>query len=206
MSSSKIQIVARAAANTGNGLIASLDSNDDVSQIMEAAYDGRVEAMLTQHAWKFARRTAAMTELSTSVELPWTAAWQAPTGMLALQYVVDPASGIIVDHEERDLTSGRAIVVIGDFAALTAVFTYRVTEDRFPGDFCLALQRYLEADLLRGINEQIDQADRRERSAMMLEQRARVRDQRSSSAGDASEWDLTAARSRTSRWVPRRAH
>lgn len=201
MASSKIQIVQRAAALTGNGAIVSLDDGSEVSTCINAVWDGRVEAMLTQHAWKFARRVGEMTVLSDEVEAPWTALWQPPTGMLALQYVVDTDGGYRVDCEERDLTSGRAIAVMGDHDNLSAVHTYRVTEDRWPGDFCLALQRYLEADLLRTINEQIDQADRREKAAMLLEQRARTRDQRSSTAQDPAEWDLTRARFRGQNWL-----
>lgn len=200
MASSKIQIVQRAAALTGNGAIVSLDDGSEVSACINAVWDGRVEAMLTQHAWKFARRVTAISQLSDEVEPPWTALWSAPAGMLALQYVVDTDGGYRVDCEERDLTSGRAIAVIGEHTNLSAVHTYRVTEDRWPGDFCLAIQRYLEADLLRTINEQIDQADRREKMAMALEQKARTRDQRSSTAQNPSEWDLTLARSRGSNW------
>ena len=205
MASSKIQIVQRAAANTGNGLLVSLDDGSETADCVATHFDGRVEAMLTQHAWKFARRASPITQLSDTVESPWTAAWQAPTGMLALQYVVQTDSGLRVDHGERDLVSGKAILVLGAYEALTAVYTYRVTEDRFPGDFCLALQRYMEADMLRTINEQIDQADRREKAAMLLEQKARTRDQRSSTAGDANDWDLTTARRSSSRWLFRRA-
>ena len=200
MASSKIQIVQRAAALTGNGAITSLDDGSEVAACINAVWDGRVEAMLTQHAWKFARRVSPLTKLSDPVEKPWTALWAAPAGMLALQYVLDTASGRRVEVEERDLVSGRALAVIGEHDALSAAHTYRVTEDRWPGDFCLAIQRYLEADLLRTINEQIDQADRREKAAMMLEQRARTRDQRSSTANDPAEWDLAEARGGSAQW------
>lgn len=204
MATSKIQIISRAASATGNGPLLSVDDNAEIAQLVEEHYEGLVEAMLTQHAWKFARRTAALGKLSTAPEPPWTAIYQAPVGMLALQYVADD-SGVPVDHEERDLTSGRAIAVLGDFGPLTAVFTFRVSEDRFPGDFALALQYRLEAVFLSGISEQRDQANRRENAAALLEQKARVRDQRSSSATDPSEWDLSAARNRRGRWMTRRA-
>lgn len=202
---SKIEIVSRASSATGNGPITSLADNSDVALIVDSHYDAILEAMLTQHAWKFARRTAALTLLADEVETPWDALWQAPTGMLALQYLVDPATGLRIEHEERDLTSGRAFAVLGDFDAITAVFTYHVSEDRFPADFALALQYRLEAVMLSGIAEQRDQANRREQAAFITEQKARVRDQRSSTATDAGEWDLTVARRAGSRWMYARA-
>lgn len=202
---SKIQIISRAASLTGNGPLVSLDDNAQVAQIVEEAYDGLVEALLTQHAWKFARRSASLSRLSATPEKPWSSLWQAPTGMLALHYVLDTTSGLRVDHEERDVSSGRAIAVLGDWTALSAVYTYRVDEGRWPGDFALAVQKHMEAAFLRGINEQRDQADRVERRADAVEQKARVRDQRSSSAVDASEWDLSAARNRLGRWRTGRA-
>ncbi len=200
MATSKIQICQRAFANTGNGLLVSLDDGSIEATIVSNSYDARVEAMLTQHAWKFARRVTALTKLSAEPELPWTALWSAPLGMLSLSYVVDGDTGVRVDCEERDLVSGKAIAVMADCDTLNAVHTYLVTADRFPGDFALALQTYVEADALRSINEQIDQADRREKLAAGREQKARTRDQRSSTATDANEWDLTAARDRRNQW------
>lgn len=201
---SKIEIVRRAASRTGNGFITSLDSNDDVAQIVEDHYEDIVETLLTQHAWKFARRASAIAKLSDTVEKPWDSLWNAPTGMLALQYVVDACANV-VDHEERDSPSGRAIAILQPNPTLTAVYTYRVAEDRFPADFARAVQQHLEAAMLAGIGEQRDQADRREKMAMMTEQKARVRDQRSSSATEADESDLTIARDRRTRWPYRRA-
>lgn len=191
---SKIEIVQRAAFNTGNGWIASLDAIDDVSQGAAANYEAILEAMLTQHAWKFARRAAAINKLTTVPETPWTALYQAPVGMLSLEYLVDTDSGQRVEHEERDLASGRAIAVLDNHTNLTCVYTYRVSEDRFPADFALALQYRMEAIFLSGIAEQRTEATSREKAAAMYEQRARVRDQRSSTATNADEWDLTTAR------------
>lgn len=200
MATSKIQICQRAFANTGNGLLVSLDDGSIEATIISNSYDARVEAMLTQHAWKFARRVTALTKLADAVERPWTALWAAPTGMLSLSYVMDGDSGMRVECEERDLTSGRAIAVIGEHETMNAVHSYLVTADRFPGDFALALQTYVEADALRSINEQIDQADRREKLAAGREQKARTRDQRSSTANDPAEWDLTEARAGSTQW------
>jgi len=202
---SKIEIVGRAASRTGNGFIASLDDNDDVAQIVEQHYDEIVENLLTQHAWKFARRSAQLNQLANAVEKPWAALWQPPNGMLALQYLCDDAGVVVAGWEERDTETGGAIAVLGDYDTVWAVYTYRVPEDRWPADFAKAVQLHLEAAMLAGINEQRDQADKRERRADAVEQKARVRDQRSSSATDANEWDLTRARDRSRSWVSRRA-
>lgn len=203
---SKIEIVGRAVSATGNGAIVSLDdiSDGSLALIIDQHYEGLVTSMLTQHGWKWARRTAELTQLEATPEAPWTALYQAPVGMLALHYVVETTTGQRIDCEERDLVTGRAIAVIGDWDSLTAVFTYRTSENVFPADFALALQYRLEAVILSGLAEQRDQANKRESMAADYEQKARVRDQRSSTAGDPSEWDLTNARRRSTNWLYRR--
>ena len=176
----------------------------------EAHYDGIVEQMLTQHAWKFARRSALLTMLSDPVESPWSALYLTPPDCLSLQYV-QTDQAFRVDHEERDVPSGRAIAVVnlydstyfgGDLPAqiLTAIYTARVAEDRWPADFALAVQYRMEGVFLSAIAEQRTDADEREQMAARVEQRARVRDQRASTPTDATEWDLVAARRRSSAW------
>lgn len=198
---SKIEIVQRAASATGNGFVTSLDDASEISQLVDVHYEGIVEAMLTQHAWKFARRASALSMLSDVPEKPWASLWQAPVGMLALQYVVDTDCVDRVEHEERDIASGRAIAVLDTHTNLTAVYTYRVAEDRWPGDFALAVQYRMEAVFLSALAEQREQAGQREKAALAYEQKARVRDQRSSTATNADEWDLTAARRRKWRYA-----
>jgi hypothetical protein len=206
---SKIEIVGAASFNTGNGALVSLDdiSDGDLALAIDLNYENRVKAMLTQHAWKFARRTAVLDRLEVTPEAPWTGLYNGPTGMLSLHYVQITTTGQRIDHEERDLPTGRAIAVIGDSPSdsLTAVFTYRTSEAVFPPDFALVLQTYMEAIFLSGLAEQRQEARAREKQAEFMEQKARVRDQRSSTATDPNEWDLAAARRSGSRWLYRRA-
>lgn len=203
----KIEICSRASFNTGNGPIASLDdiSDGDVALGIDLNYEAIVRTALTQHGWKWARRTAELALLDADVEAPWDHLYQGPTGMLALHYVVETNTGQRVDHEERDLVTGRAIAVMGDWTSLTAVFTYRTSEAVFPDDFAMAIQLRMEAVFLSGIAEMRLEAKNREKEAALLEQRARVRDQRSSTATDPAEWDLTNARRRSAVWNYRRA-
>lgn len=206
---SKIEIVGRASFNTGNGALVSLDdiSDGDLALAIDLNYEGLVTSMLTQHAWKFARRTAVLDRLEITPEAPWTGVYNAPTGMLSLHYVQITDTGQRVDHEERDLATGRAIAVLTGSVSdnLTAVFTYRTSEAVFPADFAKALQYRLEAVFLSGLAEQRQEAERREKLAEAIEQKARVRDQRSSTATDPNEWDLAAARRSSTRWLYRRA-
>ncbi len=233
MSTSKFEIIQRAASRTGNGSLSTLDDDTDVAEIVKQHYDGIVEQMLTQHAWKFARRVAQLAQLNLVPELPWNALYQTPPDCLSLQYV-QTAGAERIDHEERDTSMGRAIAVLlsgcspGQYAAgwsvptmavnvvpgevapvlvttpmspaLLAVYTARVAEDRFPGDFALALQYRMEAIFYAGISEDQTAAAGRDQMAERVEQKARVRDQRASTPTDPNEWDLTRARRRGSAW------
>jgi hypothetical protein len=79
-----------------------------------------------------------------------------------------------------------------------------VDESRWPADFATGIQLMMEGALHRGISFQTSAAEKQEAKAEAILQRARVRDQRSSTATDATEWDLTLARRRDAAWYIRR--
>jgi hypothetical protein len=201
MASTKLGIIARSATRTGNKAIASLDDGSQVSALAAEHYDGVVEEFLTQHAWRFARKVEAMSLTALTPEKPWKQIWRKPPGLLSMQYVQDD-KGQRVDQEERSTTQGPCCVVLDVYASgtLYAVGTYRVDESEWPADFAMAVQHRMEAVFYGGIAEQHDLANNRERLSEMTLQRARVRDQRASTATDASEWDLAAARNRRGAW------
>jgi hypothetical protein len=201
-------IINRASSQTGNGPIQTIDDNSQISNIVRANYEGIVTERLTQHAWKFARTVTQLTQLNVTPELPWTALFATPPDCLSLAFV-QTDKAVRVDHEERNLPTGRAIAVIdplsfGDsqypVSVFLAVYTARVAEDRWPADFAMAIQLRMEAVFLRGVNEQHDLAEQREAHAEKKEMLARVRDKRASTDTDPSEWDLTAARNRGPAW------
>lgn len=202
MAITKLGIIQRAATRTGNEAITSLDDGGAVSTLAAEHYEGIVEEYLTQHAWKFARRVEAMSLTALTPEKPWSQVWRKPGGLLSLQYVQDE-NGQRLDQEERSTAQGACCVVLGVNASLFAVGTFRVDESEFPPDFAMAIQHRMEAINYGGIAEQHDLADKRERMAELKLQKARVRDQRASTAGDASEWDLAVARDRRGAWSNR---
>ncbi len=204
MGTSKIEIIQRAASQTGNGSLVSLEDNAEVARLTGEHYEAIVEATLTQHGWKFARKAAACDLTTLEPELPWRQVWRKPTGLLSLQYVCT-AEGRREDCEERETAQGACLVTMGSCETLNAVGVFRVDEAAWPADFAMGIQHHMEAIFLSAIAEQRDQAAEREARAGSVLQRARVRDQRASTATDASEWDLTAARSRVRAW-PSRAY
>lgn len=202
MATSKIEIIKRAASITGNGALVSIEDDEDVARLSDEHYEAIVEEFLTQHGWKFARRVEPCQLTTLTPEMPWTQVWRTPALLLSLQYVQN-AYGMRVDAEQRDTSQGKSLVTTCAGDELHAVGTYRVAEDRFPGDFAMAVQHQMEAVFLAGIAEQREQAADREKMAQAKLQRARVRDQRASTAADPSDWDLAAARNRRGAWNPR---
>lgn len=196
---SKIEIIKRAASESGNGGLVSLDDNEEIARLVEEHYEAIVGEMLTQHTWPWARRVEPMTALPATPEYPWRKMWARPPGMLALQYVSNEY-GVRVDHEERDTVASAAIVTICTDNVLYAVGTSRVSEDRFPPDFAMSLQKRMTAVFRKAISEQTTEGNRDDQVAGFKEQRARVRATRSSTATDPSEWDLTLARRRSGAW------
>lgn len=199
MGTSRIEIIKRAASQTGNGALVSIEDNADVARLAEEHYEAVVVEALTQHAWKFARKAEACSLTALTPEKPWEQVWRKPDGLLSLQYAVT-AEGVRVDVEERETAQGRCLVTLETLTVLTAVGTFRVDEGSWPGDFAMGVQHRMESVFLAGIAEQRDQADGRDKMAEMKFQRARVRDQRASTSTDASIWDLTVARRRSAAW------
>lgn len=202
MATSKTEIIKRAASQSGNGSLVSIDDNAEVSRLADEHYDAIVEEALTQHGWKFARKAEACSLTEIEPEKPWLQVWRKPALLLSLQYVCSDG-GIRVDVEERDTPQGAAVVIMDDLETLYAVGTYRVAEDRWPADFAMGVQHRMEAVFLAGIAEQRSEADARDKLAELKFQRARVRDGRSSTASDAGEWSLAAARNRRGAWSTR---
>lgn len=195
----KLGIIQRAATRTGNEAITSLDDGGEVATLASEHYESIVAEYLTQHGWNFARRVNAMQLTEIVPEKPWTQVWRKPVGLLSLAYVQDE-NGQRVDQQERATDQGACCAVAYDYETLSAVGTYRVDESEFPDDLAMAVQHRMEAIFYGGIAEQHDLAKDRERLAELKMQKARVRDQRASTASDASEWDLTVSRSRRGAW------
>ena len=196
---SKLEIIARAASRTGNGVITSLDDGSDVATLTSQHYEGIVEEYLTQHGWKFARKVNAMQLTELVPEDPWEQVWRKPTGLLSLHYVQDD-TGLKVEAEERSTTQGACVVVLSEYETLYAVGTYRVDESEMPADFVMGVEHRMRGIFYGGIAEQHDLAMQEDRKAEQIIQRARVRDQRASTPTDAGEWNLAAARTRSAVW------
>lgn len=199
---SKLDIIARAASRTGNGVITSLDDGSEIAELTSQHYEGIVEEYLTQHGWKFARKVNPMQLTELTPEKPWEQVWRKPTGLLSLQYVQDE-NGRRVEAEERSTSQGACVVVLSEYEELHAVGVYRVDESEWPADFAMVIQHRMEGVFYGGVAEQHDLAQQAERTAEGKLQRARVRDQRASTATDANQWDLAAARTRSAAWSSR---
>lgn len=199
----RIEIIKRAASQTGNGPLASVDDDSEVARIADESYESIVATALTQHSWKFARQAFVLTELETVPEAPWVALWQKPPLMLATAYLTyspEDSNGTRIAYEERNSDDGAAYAVAYDYDELYAVGTARVDESIWPADFAKAIECYMQAVLHRGISFQMSAADQAEAKAEALLQRARVRDANSSTRTDPTPWDLTLARRRDAAW------
>ena len=204
----RIEIIKRAASQTGNGPLASVDDDSNIARLADESYESIVAAALTAHTWMFARQAFALTELDVTVEPRWVAAWQKPPLILATQYLCygpENANGARIAYEERDTSAGPAYVVGEDYEAdVYAVGTARVDESRWPADFARGIQKHMEAVFHRGVSFQNNAADAADAQAEAILQRARVRDRRSSTSTDPTPWDLTLSSRRDQAWTPYR--
>lgn len=205
---SKLEIIRRAASKSGSGYIDTIDDDSDVSQQTRDHYDSIAEDMLTSSPWRFARKVALLSRLDLTPEKPWETLYQKPPDCLAVWFLSD-GDGARLDYEERATDMGAAFATFicstDTTTLIYATYCHRAPESIWPPDFAMAVQQKMEAVFLAGIAEQRQEGERREVKGELKERRARMRDARSSTASDPSEWDLTIARRRSSRWDIRRA-
>ncbi|MFN4287565.1 MAG: hypothetical protein ACK4E3_03610 [Brevundimonas sp.] len=193
MATSKIEIIKRAASITGNGSLVSVDDNAEVARLVDEHYEAIVSDALVIGGYPWARRSFLLSRLDIDPEPPWRVVWQRPTALMMLHYVVGE-NGVQTECEERDFEQAAAILTIQDCPKLWAVGTTRVSEGRWPADFATVIQKRMEAVFRKGISEQTTEGNRDEAVADDREIRALVRSQRSGTARDAREWDLTKRR------------
>lgn len=151
MPSSQIRIVKAAIARLGEEVPQSLSEDVDAMIAQEAMWDSIVEEALTQRSYRFATKIRALVVTTDEPPLPWQTIWEMPNDVLDIQDVIDgdgnkiayePFEGVIYTHRYNTDT-------------LNLIYTWRPSVERWPADFCGAIEEELLGRLLGAFEERI---------------------------------------------------
>lgn len=157
---SRIEIINRALIATKNHTCAVEFDGSDEWDVAYSAYERAVGVILEKGVFNFSTQTAALARVGDApdgYDDRWENAYAMPAGCLKLRAVKANSYDtpyIIVDNQ--------ILTVVTD---VVAVYVREPAQSAWPNLFVEALTLYVEAGVLRALNEDHDAADKREKRA-----------------------------------------
>jgi hypothetical protein len=166
---SRIEIIANACKATKNNAPTVEFDGSDEWDIGHSAYERATGIILEKGVFNFSTQTAALARTGDAPEgyERWTNAYAMPAGCLKMRTVkMDDADVryIIVDNQ-----------ILCPETSVVGVYVREPAQNSWPNLFVEALTLYVEAGLLRGLNEDHDAADKREKRADLMFETAHTR-------------------------------
>lgn len=167
----KVAIVQAALARLGAEVPQSLSEDVDELIAQEAIYDTLVEEVLCDHEWSFASRWREINATDNTPPKPWLYEYAIPNGCLNVRDVCNDC-GVPVDYEIVE-----NVIHARQQGPLWLLYTWRPSEERWPGDFAGAVEEELLGRLLGAFEERLRSIEVREIAAGKFA-KARRRDRR----------------------------
>jgi len=158
----KLVILNRALAGTGNTIINVLNDGSDEWLTADMAFDRAIEDLTSRHRWPFASASFTPAEVATNPSEKYENAWALPPTVFHVKQVY-------VDGYQTNLYEiiGRTLCL--DATELVTIAYIGMPESSaWHPQAAEILTQMVEVGCLRGLNEDFDEADSRERK---LEQR-----------------------------------
>lgn len=197
MAYTKFQICSRALTRIGANPISSFDdsSAQTESRVAGREWDILVEALLTEHRWKFATKETSLNHLTTANNVRYEELWQLPSDILDLHgiFLVNSAGDDIPIPYER--MEDKIACAYDENYTLFARYTYKVTESLWPPYFIDVVTEGLEAVFRGAIRRDAAGAEKiRERLEGVTKRRARNLDSQGQTARSFPESRLISVR------------
>lgn len=167
---SRIEIINNALAMTKNLTCAVEFDGSNEWDVAFRAYERAVGVILEKGVFSFSTQTATLARTGDAPEGysdRWGNAYAMPAGCLKLRTVKNESADIpyiIVDNE-----------ILTFHTDVVAVYVREPAQNAWPHLFVEALTLYVEAGVLRGVNEDYDAADKREKRADAMFETAHTR-------------------------------
>ena len=159
MNTAEAIIIANAAlTRTGHNEITDFEDGSDEAVLMNANYEEVVKAELASFPWSWAKTDEELNRLNINAIDEWAYVYELPVTVVKLVRVHVDGRGI--EYKKKGDK-----IYCDEIENVSAEFIYRADEDDWSHDFRGNIIRRLEALVLRGLDENYDAAELRERSA-----------------------------------------
>lgn len=166
----RLNIINDALLGTGNNQLNAEYDGSAEWRAAESSYRRALAYLLGAHSWNFASNTVALgSRLPSSPHAQYTSAYVIPADALHIDQVL--LNGVPID--QYDIADGK---IVSRYDSGLSVRYYRMpSADRWPVGFVELATMKVEAFLLRSLNEESDNARRRdaEVEALLADMRAR---------------------------------
>lgn len=160
--SDKLAIVNNALAETGNNLCQEADGSEEWN-VASRAYDRALPVMISAHPFNWATTIETLSAAESNPSERFEYAYRIPLNALHIRTVY--VGGIALAGSSYEIID-RTIATSSD--SIEVLYVRRPPEDQWPPLFNEALTLRVEAGILRGLNEDFDEATRRQGLAMAM--------------------------------------
>jgi len=184
-----IKICSRASLLMGGSPIASFTEGTAESDVVDAIYEDMARDSLTSTRWRFATKQAIVTRLSGVPDGRYNSSYQIPTDLLMLSALTlgDAQIDFNIYGDKIFCDSSASDVIVADYV-------FRVTEDKWPPFFTLAVELQVASMLAVSVARDAS-------LAQMLEQKA---DRQMTKARRLDSQQQTTRKLNTSRFIAQR--
>ena len=159
MSTAEAIIITNSAlTRTGHNEITDFEDGSDEAVCAKANYEELVREELAAYPWSWAKTDADLDRINAATIDEWAYVYQLPETVIKLVRVHVYGRGI--EYKKKGDK-----VYCNEVEGVSAEFIYRADEEDWSPDFRGNLIRRLEAVFLRGLDENYDAAELRERAA-----------------------------------------
>ena len=154
MASDAIEICNQALALVGGNLIQSLDDGSTEADYCRAFYEPTVRAMIEDHPWNFAERTAVLPREATAGELDFSYSYALPSGFISVRELMNGSS-----RRSSQSYEIRGLSLATDESGGQVRYTWRAPEQYWPAKFAEAVTFALASKLAMPLAESTERAD-----------------------------------------------
>lgn len=191
LTAENIRICNAALTRAGMPIIEAYSDGSTAALVAETNYQMVVDNELASPRWKFCRFEGQLNRLEDKpLDAFYAYAYQLPANLLQVVRVTQNGCPVAFDRQRDQLWT----CVLDEPNRLVAIYTLRVDEVQWPGDFREAIIQRMEAIFLRGLGERAEEAAQRDRSAEGQFQKARTADAQARSPRDPWRSALVRAR------------
>jgi hypothetical protein len=156
MASTKFEVCSAALVMIGANPVSSFSASGTSEQVAcYHLYQSTLDGVLSMHQWRFATKMTLLSRESDAPDSIWSAAYDEPTDMVALQSVVVDTHGNDIPF---DRFNGQILCDAGSTQAVYAIHTFEPAVSQWPGYFVKVMEFMLADQFAISLAAKLDMA------------------------------------------------